>query len=466
MDARRFGRFRFDPRTRTLWAEGEIVALQPRTAHLLELLLAASPELVARDQLFAALWPDGFVEDGNLAQQVYHLRGALERDPAVRIETVRGCGYRLVAPAPPPPVVAAAPAAPVRASDGHGRRLAVAAIAVAAMLVAVAMPSSNVRGQQAVLAGPAATEYRVGMSQFQRRSHDGFRKALRAFERTVQLAPGQPQGYAGRGLMTVSRASVQAEMPGGGPHLYDGAERDARQALALGEDSNAHAILGFIALRRDADSTVAIGQLRRAIELDPHNAIAQEWHGIALLYAGRVTAARDQFQQAVLEDPSCALNFYWLMIAQYYDREYDAAERTANELLTLDPGEGMHSAALMMREMVAETRGDVAAAAALADQFNDKHEACYRATTAFRLAHLRRPQISAADRRLAPSCTSSDADDLAGVSTMLVLGRDDDAMRLLRDQRVSHAWSSHFAALYDPRLERLRKRADFAELLR
>jgi len=463
LDARRFGRFRFDPRTRTLSVDGRIVALQARTAHVLELLLLASPELVSRDDLFAALWPDGFVEDGNLAQQIYHLRGALEDDPAVRIETVRGRGYRLVVPA------CDDVRAPVgsRTHDAYARRLGAAALALAGVLFAVAVPSSNVRGQQPELPGPAATEYRLGMSQFQRRSRDGFRKAFIAFQRTVELAPGQPQGYAGRGLMRVTRASVKATLPGASPNLYDAAEHDALKALSLGEDSNAHAILGFIALRRDADTTVSIGQLRRALELDSHNAIAHEWYGIALMYAGRLAPAREQFQQAVLDDPSCAMNFYWFMTAQYNGGEYDAADQTADDLIALDPDPGLRDAALMVHEQTAEIRGDLQAATAIVDQVvREVHDACYRDTTLFRLAHLARPAASETARMPVPACAYTELDDVAGASTMLVLGRDDDAMRVLRDERVHHPWAAHFSALYDPRLERLRSRPDFAELLR
>ena len=460
MDSRRFGRFRFDLSTRALALDGRPVPLQARTAHLLELLLLRSPELVPRDELFSALWPDGFVEDGNLPQQIYHLRKVLDGDPEVRIETERRRGYRLVAPLP-----ALVPAEPATARRSWTHRLAAVAAALVAGLLAVVVPSSTVGSKQQALAGSAATSYRLGMYYFQRRTKAGDLQAMREFQRTVDLAPRSPQGYAGRGLMEVQFASVAAAMKNSSPNVYAGADLDAHHALALGEDSAAHAILGFIALRRDGDAAVAAAQFRRAIDLDPNDSVAHEWYGISLLYDGRLAAARAEFEEALRTDPSCALNFYWLAVAQFYQGEYAEARVSLDEMAGLKPPPGVLLVAATLRQQIAEEQGDVRGAVELAGQIGrEANDPCYREATMFRLARLAHATRDAALPARVPSCTS-DTDVLASVSIALALGHDDDAMRALRAVRAIDPWSAHFSLLYDPRLKRLRSRPDFAAIL-
>ena len=90
----RFGAFLFDERARELSRDGARVALSPKGIRLLELLLAARPNPVSRDELYAALWPDVVVEPGNLHGLVSELRSATE--PSV-IRTVHRIGYAFVA---------------------------------------------------------------------------------------------------------------------------------------------------------------------------------------------------------------------------------------------------------------------------------------------------------------------------------------------------------------------------------
>src|SRR4029077_17972630 len=51
--------------------------------------------LLEKDDLIATLWPDTFVEEGSLSNNIFLLRKALGEDPAF-IETVPKRGYRFV----------------------------------------------------------------------------------------------------------------------------------------------------------------------------------------------------------------------------------------------------------------------------------------------------------------------------------------------------------------------------------
>ncbi|MEK6282701.1 MAG: tetratricopeptide repeat protein [Acidobacteriota bacterium] len=94
-----FGPFRLDPEKPCLWRDGEPVALTPKAVETLLVLVQQNGRLVEREQLMNAIWPDTFVEDGNLNFNVSVLRKALGTDEAGEqyIQTVPRHGYRFKA---------------------------------------------------------------------------------------------------------------------------------------------------------------------------------------------------------------------------------------------------------------------------------------------------------------------------------------------------------------------------------
>jgi eukaryotic-like serine/threonine-protein kinase len=81
------------------WQEDPI-PLNRKTFDLLLYLIDHRTQVVTKDELLNALWPDQIVEESNLSQHVFLLRKALSRHDSGRkmIETVPGRGYRFVAP--------------------------------------------------------------------------------------------------------------------------------------------------------------------------------------------------------------------------------------------------------------------------------------------------------------------------------------------------------------------------------
>jgi DNA-binding winged helix-turn-helix (wHTH) protein len=96
----RFGRYEVDGYTGELRREGRIVHLAAKPAALLLHLLRNRTRLVGKQELVEALWPDVRVSDAALASALRDLRRALEDDGAAPrfIETLRGRGYRFLAP--------------------------------------------------------------------------------------------------------------------------------------------------------------------------------------------------------------------------------------------------------------------------------------------------------------------------------------------------------------------------------
>lgn len=88
------GRFTLEPR-RQLLDCGRPVALGGKALDLLSVLAEAEGDLVTKDELMSAIWPDVVIEENAIQVHISALRKVLG-DAAERIETVRGLGYRLV----------------------------------------------------------------------------------------------------------------------------------------------------------------------------------------------------------------------------------------------------------------------------------------------------------------------------------------------------------------------------------
>jgi DNA-binding winged helix-turn-helix (wHTH) protein len=90
-----FGSFRVDPAKQLVLHEGEPVPLTPKAFQLLLVLVSRCNEIVTKDELMKAVWPDTFVEETNLSRNIFALRKALGETEQNRfIITVPGRGYR------------------------------------------------------------------------------------------------------------------------------------------------------------------------------------------------------------------------------------------------------------------------------------------------------------------------------------------------------------------------------------
>jgi len=94
-----FGPFRFDPERRVLSCAGKIVPLAPKLAEILLALVENHGGLVEKDELMQRIWPDTFVEEGNLTRNISRLRAALGEAPDEEryIQTLARRGYCFVA---------------------------------------------------------------------------------------------------------------------------------------------------------------------------------------------------------------------------------------------------------------------------------------------------------------------------------------------------------------------------------
>ncbi len=94
-----FDHFQFDVDQRVLTRAGKAVSLTPKATDILILLLRNAGQLVEKDELMKEVWPNTFVEEANVTQNIFTLRRALGETESGKsyIETVARRGYRFVA---------------------------------------------------------------------------------------------------------------------------------------------------------------------------------------------------------------------------------------------------------------------------------------------------------------------------------------------------------------------------------
>lgn len=100
-----FGDFVADFDTREVLLAGKPVHVEPRALRLLELLIAARPRALSKQELQEALWPTSYVTGRSLARLAADLRKALDDRGTVPrfIRTVHRFGYAFCAEPGPSP---------------------------------------------------------------------------------------------------------------------------------------------------------------------------------------------------------------------------------------------------------------------------------------------------------------------------------------------------------------------------
>jgi DNA-binding winged helix-turn-helix (wHTH) protein/Flp pilus assembly protein TadD len=329
-----FADFVFNRSERILERAGRRIALAPKAAEALALLVAEPGALVTKETLRDTLWPAGYVEDNNLSQTIYVVRKALDPDGDGRafIETLARRGYRFVAP-----VTAVVPAATPKPHAQRWKPLLLAASIVLALAIGPSAGAHRAVSIAAPLAGDAARAYALGRYYWDQRP-GGLRASIGQFKRVIALAPQNALGYAGLADAYFMTGEYEEKTILPQKRAYALAEENARKALARDPNSaEATATLGYLAIDRDRDLQRAQRYIIAALTLQPNYATAHEFAGLINLYRGNVAGALWHFRRATELHPTSVPILTWYGIAQYYSGRYEEARTSLRDAIALAP---------------------------------------------------------------------------------------------------------------------------------
>jgi DNA-binding winged helix-turn-helix (wHTH) protein len=93
-----FEHFRVDAMRRLLLREGVPVRLTSKAFETLLVLVRNSGRIISKDEMISAIWPDSYVDESNLTQNIFMLRRILGEGKYEHryIATIPGVGYRFV----------------------------------------------------------------------------------------------------------------------------------------------------------------------------------------------------------------------------------------------------------------------------------------------------------------------------------------------------------------------------------
>lgn len=457
----RFGPFRLEKEQLMLSLGETPIALGPKVVETLLALVEQPGQVLSKAELLERVWPEGFVEEANLAQNIYVIRKALrlhwDHDA---IETVPRRGYRFTAP-----VAMEMPSAPVPLPVPQARRRFSFAAAAAAVLVIAAasvgaLAHSRAAGADAGLSIDGARLYAMGRFYWNQRTADSVAKSIRYFKQVTVTDSRDPRGYAG---LAVAYA-IEGDYGYGDLRkavAFQRAKSFADSALALDANSaEAHAALGLVEIKEHHDTAGQI-EYRRAIALDPSYAPAHQWYGMALLHEGRGQEAFDELHKAAVLDPESVAATDWLSEAAYMSRRYMQAVRYAQQALDLSP---TRTDAYQAMGLAYEALGDYRAAVTAYQRYGDSCATC-RPEAAALLAHVyaasRDYPDAAAQLRIAQAGMAADRVDPEDVITALVaMGRRTEALHML--QRARH-WQLGGMLAIDPRMDPVRGDSRFRQ---
>src|SRR5215472_10976621 len=138
-----FGPYRLNPAQQLLTEGSKKIPLTPKAFQTLLVLVENRDRVVEKEELLQKIWPNTFVEQATLAQNIFTLRKQLQDDggEAAYIETVPRRGYRFVAAVrldePPRPTPKAEPIASQIPPIPAKRKVSPYAICFAAIVLIV-----------------------------------------------------------------------------------------------------------------------------------------------------------------------------------------------------------------------------------------------------------------------------------------------------------------------------------------
>ena len=336
-----FGRFRLDRAERLLLRDGERIPLTPKAFDLLVALVEGAGHLLEREALLKQIWPDSFVEENNLADNISRLRKTLgEGDNGEKfIETVPKRGYRFVAEVRRADggSLATISSLPVVAPGSGERRrrslrfwLLSGALALTSLLAVAAWLNFRVNQKAEVEQLEFKGNFYLG-----KWNQGEVRRGIEYYTRAASLNPNSSTAY--EGMATGWNFLSDVHLPP--REAMPKAKAAAIKALHLNEKSaHAHVAMALIKAQYDWDWDGARSEFNRALELDPGANSIHQVYGYYLIAAGRHADAQAEMRRVVDADANDDYGLWGLGMAFYFGGQYEQAVEQFRRAIALESG--------------------------------------------------------------------------------------------------------------------------------
>ena len=177
--------------------------------------------------------------------------------------------------------------------------------------------------------------YLRGLYFANQRSANGLTKAIEHFQTAVRLDPGYADAYAG-----IAGAYGPLGFSGYVPprEALAGMRAAVTSALAIDDDlADAHAARALLLAVHEWRLADAEPAFRRALALDPGDAMAHHWYAQYLIATGRHDEALAESRRAIELDPLSLVINTGFASRLYFARRFDEAIAQCRKTLELDP---------------------------------------------------------------------------------------------------------------------------------
>ena len=181
----------------------------------------------------------------------------------------------------------------------------------------------------------AYNEYLRGRYQWNKRTPEGFHKAIEYFESALKKDPAYARAYTGL-ADSYSLAAFYYVIPP--REAYPRAKAAALKALEMDESlAEAHTSLAWIRMFNDWDWAGAEKEFKRAIELNPNYATAHHWYSVCLILQGRQQESMAELRRAREIDPLSLILNALEGVHLYLMGRYPEARKQLEQLRELEP---------------------------------------------------------------------------------------------------------------------------------
>jgi serine/threonine protein kinase/Tfp pilus assembly protein PilF len=177
--------------------------------------------------------------------------------------------------------------------------------------------------------------YLQGRFFWEKRTEEGFNKAVDYFEQAIELDPDYALAYVGL-------ANTYGTFSGYGFLSLNEIEPRIRtlleKALAIDDEiGEAHTLLAQMTYVYDLDWERAEKEFNLAIELNPNSMYSHMWYGIYLAKKGQIDKALEEQERAYALDPLNIVVNYGNGAGNVWARHYDLAIQAFEKTLFMDP---------------------------------------------------------------------------------------------------------------------------------